>query len=276
MLETLSPTATTYHDENVRDLGLNTLSNANSVKKVVHICALDEYRENFALCALPKGGVVEQFFMPGCHTDIGGSEIAGYREKVSMPLKYRKKEFSNTEYDCNGAPMITYSTHRLFIRRVPTLLDKGDNVVEMTFEKMKEVGWIKQEIGKVDLFSEIEEKDDSIDIQRYSIPGYSCLPLQIMAEKTAVFSDTINKKHMIPKSLPQNFSSMQSEWKGCNSNYGYCYYPETESDYKKLRQDFLHFSASSDLVNGPNFNNNYCYERTLYVERGIDKLEPCI
>lgn len=62
-----------FHRKNVEEYGLysHTLSN---VKHTFHICAMDEFRENFALVDLgfKLGNHCTEVFMPGCHSDIGG------------------------------------------------------------------------------------------------------------------------------------------------------------------------------------------------------------
>ena len=288
--EVSSSTATTYHDENVRDLGLNTLATASNVKTVVHICALDEFRENFALCVLPKDDKVEQIFLPGCHTDIGGSEMSGYRDSVTIPFFY--------------APLQTIK-HQLKIRPVSC----ESNIMDMTYENLREIGWIKDKNNAVrgDKYifpsresnnnnrfeplkgmmevlqknkyiisdeNNVSEKEmiesmpkiasnDAITISRYSLSGYSNLPLQIMAEKINVFSNSIKRKHMIPQCLPQDFEEVQKKWLSCSNVYGDYFYPEKDK-YKFLRQYYLHFSSDKGLVNGPYFNEGYCYDRLFY------------
>ncbi len=253
-IERVSVTASTFHDENVRDLGLNTVAHDETVQKVIHICALDEYRENFALCALPDGGQVTQFLIPGIHTDIGGSELPGYRGNISLP--------------------IMKDHHRLKISKVSPKRD----VVEMTLENLIRLGWLKDDTNtpydmERDIFNDDETVDD-IDVRRFSVGIYSNLPLAIMAQKhDDVFEHkTIKMKHVIPDGLPQSFEDMVNSWRGCDSNYGKCYFPVEEKNYRNLRLRHLHFSSSAGLVNGPHYNDNYCYERILYTESGTDIL----
>ena len=286
-IELVSKTASTFHDENVADLGLNTVAYDESVKKVIHICALDEYRENFALCALPNGGKVEQFFMPGIHTDIGGSELEGYRGKLSIPVIIKKKQLIVEPSVYNEAPITNCIHERLRLPRVAPLKD----CVEMTVENLKHLGWLKdfsntpQDINQIDViidndgFELLEFKDDdsldSIDVDRYSIGVFSNLTLAIMAEKHSdVFKDLImiKGKHAIPDNLPMSYDDMKETWEGCNSNFGHCYFPKAEKDYQDLRLRYLHFSSSASSVNGPHYNDDFCYERLLYTEKGTETL----
>lgn len=65
-----------FHDTNVDYFGLYSTDQVNAV---LHICALDEFRKNFALvdirnCTSTKG---LEIYIPGCHTDIGGGSALG-------------------------------------------------------------------------------------------------------------------------------------------------------------------------------------------------------
>lgn len=72
----LSEGTSIFHDTNVDDFGLHSTDQA---KAVLHICALDEFRKNFALvdirnCTSTNG---LELYIPGCHTDIGGGSTFG-------------------------------------------------------------------------------------------------------------------------------------------------------------------------------------------------------
>lgn len=64
-----------FHEDNVADFGLYATEKA---KHLLHICAMDENRANFALVdisnSLSQGS---EIFIPGCHTDIGGGCALG-------------------------------------------------------------------------------------------------------------------------------------------------------------------------------------------------------
>lgn len=58
---------------NVKELGLDAIKNQD-VKKVFHLVAADEHRVNFALTNISSaGGKGEEIYLPGVHSDIGGS-----------------------------------------------------------------------------------------------------------------------------------------------------------------------------------------------------------
>lgn len=66
-----------FHDTNVDDFGLYATDQADNV---LHICALDEFRKNFALVDIEssiKSNNGTEVYIPGCHTDIGGGAALG-------------------------------------------------------------------------------------------------------------------------------------------------------------------------------------------------------
>lgn len=73
-----------YHDLNVKEYGMFSpkLRNINTF----HICAMDEYRENFALTdigkSVPANGL--EIYLPGCHSDIGGGYICGAEDRTVL------------------------------------------------------------------------------------------------------------------------------------------------------------------------------------------------
>ncbi len=79
-----------YHDRNVQNYGLYDTTAAESV---FHICALDEFRRNFALVDIESsiGSNGLEVFLPGCHTDIGGAATIGrdnaklINKKIKIP-----------------------------------------------------------------------------------------------------------------------------------------------------------------------------------------------
>lgn len=80
-----------WHYKNVTEYGL--YSPIKKVKRTCHICAIDEFRENFALTDIgkivPDNGV--EIFIPGCHSDIGGGYYDGDEEQEISLKKYIEK-----------------------------------------------------------------------------------------------------------------------------------------------------------------------------------------
>lgn len=80
-------------DNDVEELQLEL---GDIAKKVVHLTAADEYRENFALTNIDSsihGGVGYELELPGAHSDIGG----GYEETEHIEKRYINKDGSPTK-----------------------------------------------------------------------------------------------------------------------------------------------------------------------------------
>ncbi|MCC8039305.1 MAG: DUF2235 domain-containing protein [Bacteroidales bacterium] len=80
-----------YHFRNAYEYGLY-IPQTKNMGYVIHICAADEFRENFALVNI--GRSIEngkEIIIPGCHSDVGGSYIDGVnRERVLYNFIPRK------------------------------------------------------------------------------------------------------------------------------------------------------------------------------------------
>lgn len=118
------------HEYNVDDYGLWSTINAQSV---IHFCALDEYRENFALVdiesSIKKNGL--EIFMPGCHTDIGGGSSLGQDNLKIINKKWMNMDES-VETFIAAADLIVNS----FRTRHPlatTLIDFSSSFLVKTF-----------------------------------------------------------------------------------------------------------------------------------------------
>lgn len=75
-------------DENLHDLNVTEYGMYSPQLGVptFHICAMDEFRENFALTdvgkMVPENSL--EIFLPGCHSDIGGGYICNNEEKIVL------------------------------------------------------------------------------------------------------------------------------------------------------------------------------------------------
>lgn len=130
-----------FHRKNVEEYGLfsHTLSN---VKHTFHICAMDEFRENFALVdlGLELGDHCTEVFMPGCHSDIGGGIM---KDESIAKMTLRTK--------IGGKPtvMITNPDPRLFddTKRVDTSRNnhetKENDTNTLLEQNLIETGWLQ-------------------------------------------------------------------------------------------------------------------------------------
>jgi hypothetical protein len=70
------------HADDTKELGLDALRWA---ERTYHLCAAEEYRENFRLTTIRSAGERgRQVFLPGSHSDVGGSYPDGEREGISV------------------------------------------------------------------------------------------------------------------------------------------------------------------------------------------------
>lgn len=73
VFDTVSSHGASFSND-VSELRLNVLTPA---KKIVHLTAIDEIRENFSLTRVPKNAKSIEKDLPGVHSDIGGSYLSG-------------------------------------------------------------------------------------------------------------------------------------------------------------------------------------------------------
>lgn len=227
IVETFSVTKSEQHHRNINDLGLNDLK---MVEKVYHICALDEYRENFALVPIndSTARIKKQIYIPGCHADVGGGNVAGYDKLIKFPegdfympqeaIPYHKRQNNNDWIDQS----------KMF------LFTKGD---------LKNVGWLDEQKDIIDNIP------NTVSIRRYSKKGYSYVGLRLMVnEFNDIFDFDDNKfclKDKILQTIYDNATTLENDG---------CYYPD-EDTYKALRNNYLFISMDNTLlpVSKPNF-----------------------
>lgn len=94
-----------WHYNNVNEYGMFSTSEAfnkshnNKIKSICHICAMDEYRENFALTDVGDtvGSNAIEVFIPGCHSDVGGGYYEADEEQEILLRKYTKRSKPNNQ-----------------------------------------------------------------------------------------------------------------------------------------------------------------------------------
>lgn len=279
---------TTYHHKNVDAYGLWATSLS---KNTVHICALDEYRKNFALVDIESSitaGTGTEIFIPGCHTDIGGGAAIG-QEDSYIVSKVPKRRF-----------LLSHG------QKEEDLL--SDNLIEISSESLKRLGWLpkhskpipeefKEPDGRVKdtflwqydntIYTENEastasdvaalgnalalradvvavaiylykKRWDNIIMYRHVKPGYSNLSLKVLREKAnAAPFNPIPYAYRIPLELNDFYKRIIGTEKG-----RHFFFPN-EKDYQRLRSEYLHFSFDEQwkktvkgggvLVNAPEF-----------------------
>jgi len=253
---------------NVAELGLNAISAAESV---YHLAAADEHRKNFALtnidsaCACEKEmGKVKEVFLPGVHSDIGGS--------------YNDNEIENFVIcDMNDHIYRTYTEIESELNEL--ILDGWFNKTDLFFKdgkrKLKETEKIRDAIdwlGRVTVERQGEgqaEGQGDYCTNKGIRNLYSRIPLHLMKDKAienklSFFSGIntdkkttleSNKDDIIPDIILKANKLLKEYAKG----------PSSRNDWKvcsplinDLRKNYFHFSAQYGGffdAKGPRYEN---------------------
>lgn len=160
------------HYDNARRFGLYSPS-STAVLSTCHICAIDEFRANFALTdigsAASKVDNIE-IFIPGCHSDIGG----GYH-------KTSKAERKSIDLVKDGART------QLFNGSLIDATFDNSNWVDVDYLSLKQMGWIVFEPERIELTSKISSPKtiefDHHPLIKDSENVYSNLTLEYMFKR---------------------------------------------------------------------------------------------
>lgn len=249
-----------FHSKNATHYGLYS-PNFNKVLSTCHLCALDEFRANFALTDIGKAasGNNIELFIPGCHSDVGG----GYASSIGDTSDVEKKTLQ-ISFDGKKTRMCVNNP-------------VGPNAVfeELDSSLLQKLGWVdnyKIEVTKEKKDNKIEFKHDPIYLNQYSN-----IPLKFMYQralnkapdlkKLNLFNAYPEQEYPIPASnlLRKMWSTLQS---GINKNGRFCYLFEggySSPFYQIIRQSFLHFTSTDamhtagDLGNPPGRMNTPNY-----------------
>lgn len=195
-----------FHYQNTYDYGLYSPYNKR-VKYTCHICAADEFRENFALVSIGKIGEKNEmprgceYIIPGCHSDVGGGYVSGTQmDHVLYKFKPRKFEHllkSNKLFEMSGFPYLRLLKERAKLI-VGSPFDANADKNELNSETLDKLGWIndykKKNDSKKDNNSNAKklnkegkpytlryaEWPNEIKFKRFSNGGYSNIPLGMM------------------------------------------------------------------------------------------------
>lgn len=259
-ISVLAPEGKSFlHKDNVKDYGLWATKLA---KNVVHVCAMDEVRQNFALVdiesSLKEGtGNSIEVFIPGCHTDIGGGASIGMEEEKII------------NKDSNRYLTSYYVHSKSWLEK-----DKGDLLKPINVKSLKEIGWLNPDSKTPEFFTfsvtgrvKLDEDETyycdnsapaNVIMYRHVTPGYSNIALNYMKEKSAEEPfNAIPRAYRVPKDL----NDLYGQLKTINDSGRYFVYPNKLEQYSELRRKFIHFSfneqwldvADNALVNGPEY-----------------------
>lgn len=231
--DTVSSIGITYNN-NVENYGMFSPSE-KWVKQTFHLCAMDEYRSHFALTDIDveKEGNIEAF-IPGCHSDVGG----GY-------------QYGSDSFLLNYCESLT-SKYKIYTRNPESKFGKKDCI---SCDCLKMLGW-----GNDDELNDHYMRGFITCDRKRVLPGYSNIPLRIMQEKAngeekgkrKIFANFPEGRYSVPISLEYIYELIKNEIKSVNCGRRWIYPGGSycSEQYKILRHDYLHFSASDEIMSG--------------------------
>ena len=207
-------------------------------QEIVHLTAADEHRKNFSLTTIDSaGGKGREIFLPGVHSDIGGSyrEGASEDQDIYWTMDTNGKEKAQAE-----STALThagwYKAHELTITESP--------------------------LGQGQLYGLTEV---NLHAQRSNISNqYSRIPLHIMArfarESELVFKSKLARREKIPPALELAYEEILAYVSQHQAKGAYSSQPEHWHDNQRLwlcalRYRYFHFSARLEIGNGPRLKN---------------------
>lgn len=260
-----------FHYMNAHDYGLYSPHN-DRVLHTCHICAADEFRENFALVnlgkSMPKNAM--EIIIPGCHSDVGG----GYVTKTDMDIvlyKFvpRKLEHfikSNKLFEILGFFYLKSKDRAKMFLNNP--MDKAGQKETLSPNTLATLGWVGKEwfdnsLGNnMDLAPDgkpytlrVADWPNEIKFKRYALGGYGNIPLNMMKNCVETCGiDWLFKEKTDPYCIPEDLKTLgdsmiskvakpagQRVWLMPNGGY-------SGSVYRKLRLKYLHFTSSCEII----------------------------
>lgn len=227
------------YSNDTSDLKLTAITRA---KKVVQLAAAEEHRKKFGLTLINSAGSKgQQIYLPGVHSDIGG----GYRapqpdrtseQKMGIYWTMNKKNAENER---------------------KRLIDSGwykENEIDIIHFPSMDVSGIDEYV---------------IEASRETISNhYSRIPLHIMVRFARESGVSIKRKLESTEKIVGSLSNVQQRLNQYVDKVGRKSKPEdwfhNESWLRKLRHDYLHFSAHLSIAHSPRFQNYKRTRKTYY------------
>ena len=257
-------------------------------KKVLHLAAADEHRNDFPLHNIDsavKKGVGEEYYLPGVHSDVGGSYNTANEIQVQQETDESKKVYmlpSNEGLDIKEGKKMG---------EVLVLNEGTDrDILEKDRSDLIQQGWyLNEEIKVAPKISanttkwEDAQPEYTLTVRRQGISSAYCnIPLKIMAEyarKSDVrlkISTELEKRAQIilepEKELQQLEEKIRSYMSSTKHSKAEDWIAEKEPrnspELKKIRHKHFHFSAKPGAGYSPRFvwdEAAWKYRRERYI-----------
>ncbi len=220
-------------------------------KKVLHLAAADEHRNDFPLHSIKstkkRGG--EEYYLPGVHSDVGGSYNQASELEIQAESDESKKEYMKTS---NESLMILKGSH-------DTLDSDRNYLIKQGWYKDDEIWLEPREPEPMRQATHHQTIHNSLHVSRMNIRSAYCnIPLKIMAEysRKPEVKLQINEKledraeiilnpepdlqkleGIIRNYIANTANSKAEDWIGENASLN-------NAEMKNIRHKHFHFSAS--------------------------------
>ena len=247
-----------FHKENVDCYGLFS-PNLEHVKSTCHICALDEFRANFALTDLGNAATKSdniELLLPGCHSDIGG----GYTDTDYKKDEEKEKKTLKKIYEGKTTRMcVNNPTNSSALEKTHPSADWKI----LTTDTLNELGWVDDQKNEI----KSKEKDNGIVIDHYPLPRnqYSNIPLKFMYERALkkapylknLFDTYPELYYPIPEAniLQGMWKDLEGKITGCGRHLYLIGGSYNSKKYKSIRQRFLHFTSTDSIHSAGDIGN---------------------
>jgi hypothetical protein len=215
------------HDNDTDELHLDAIRHA---EHVVQLAASEEHRKHFPLTNINSASNGVQLFLPGAHSDIGGGYVDNMDE-VDHQIMFVCRRHGHSE--------LSAAEKAALAREKEWLLASG--------------WYYEDEIQKMDQWDEVKVTRKGIRNHFHRIPLK--MMAELAAEKGIVFGSSLMKEYTFCEYLHEIDALIR---KSPLSSPEYWLNLKTEQ-IKKLRHDYLHFSACFGSVMGcnqPHFTND--------------------
>jgi len=213
------------------------LDAVRSAKKVIHLVAAEEHRENFSLTTIESaGGKGQEIYLPGVHSDIGGSYVDPTSEDMVVYKSYSSKRAAEDRDQLVAAGWY----HEDEIKLKTSIMHAMKPPARRTALHVRRDGIVNQ---------------------------YSRIPLHIMARYARETGIGIKGKLEGVEKVPSALSDAKQKiekYVASHSRSSAEDWHHNESWLRKLRHDCMHFSARYEFGNGPRFINGQRHRKRYY------------